>query len=66
MGDKRSYEYTLSIRAILSVDGMTADVFHFNSDFLKKVSGRIIGEVTGINRVLYDITSKPPATIEWE
>ena len=66
MGDSRSYEYTISIRAITSTDGMTADIFYFKENFLKKLSGRIIGEVKGVNRVLFDITSKPPATIEWE
>ena len=66
MGDSRSYEFTISIRAITSKDGMTADIFYFENNFLNLVSGRIIGEVRGINRVLYDITSKPPATIEWE
>ena len=66
MGDSRSYEYTISIRAITSSDGMTADIYYFKENFLKNLSGRIIGEVKGINRVLYDITSKPPATIEWE
>ena len=66
MGDSRSYELTISIRAITSKDGMTAEIFCFNESFLKKISGRIVGEVKGVNRVLYDITSKPPATIEWE
>jgi len=66
MGDSRSYEYTVSIRAITSTDGMTADIYYFREEFLKKLSGRIIGEVKGVNRVLFDITSKPPATIEWE
>ncbi len=66
MGDSRSYEYTISIRAIKSIDGMTADIFLFKGNFLKNLSGRIVGEVEGVNRVLLDITSKPPATIEWE
>jgi len=66
MGDSRSYEYTISVRAIKSMDGMTAEIFSFKLDFLKKLSGRIVGEVKGVNRVLLDITSKPPATIEWE
>ncbi len=66
MGDSRSYEYTVSVRAIKSIDGMTADIFLFKENFLKKLAGRIIGEVEGVNRVLLDITSKPPATIEWE
>ena len=66
MGDSRSYELTLSIRAITSKDGMTAEVFYFKEDFIQNLAGKIIGQVKGINRVLYDITSKPPATIEWE
>ena len=66
MGDSRSYELTLSIRAITSKDGMTAEVFYFKEDFLQNLAGKIIGQVKGINRVVYDITSKPPATIEWE
>ena len=66
MGDKRTYEYVLSLRAVTSVDGMTADIYHFNSNFLAKVSNKIINEVPGINRVVYDYTSKPPGTIEWE
>ena len=66
MGDSRSYEYTVSLRAITSNDGMTADIFYFKEEFLKRLSGKIIGEVKGVNRVLYDITSKPPATLEWE
>ena len=66
MGDSRSYELTISLRAITSKDGMTAEVFFFNDKFLKLITGRIIGEVIGVNRVLYDVTSKPPATIEWE
>jgi GMP synthase (glutamine-hydrolysing) len=65
-GDSRSYEYTLAIRAVTSIDGMTADFYPFKMSFLSKVSTRIINEVTGINRVVYDVTSKPPATIEWE
>ena len=66
MGDSRSYEYTVSLRAITSKDGMTAEVFYFKEDFLQSVVGKIVGQVKGVNRVLYDITSKPPATIEWE
>lgn len=66
MGDNRTYEYTLALRAVTSVDGMTADTYQFQSGFLAKVASRIIGEVKGINRVVYDYTSKPPATIEWE
>ncbi|MEX1063174.1 MAG: glutamine-hydrolyzing GMP synthase [Balneolaceae bacterium] len=66
MGDERTYEYTAAIRAVTSVDGMTADWAHLPYDFLSEVSGRIINEVRGINRVVYDISSKPPSTIEWE
>ncbi len=66
MGDARTYEYVCALRAVTSVDGMTADWFHFDPDFLACVSTRIINEVRGINRVVYDITSKPPGTIEWE
>jgi len=66
MGDSRSYELTLTIRAITSKDGMTAEVFYFKEDFIQNLAGKIIGQVKGINRVLYDITTKPPATIEWE
>ena len=66
MGDARTYEYVLSLRAVTSKDGMTADIYQFNYDFLTKVTNKIIGQVRGINRVTYDITSKPPGTIEWE
>ena len=66
MGDARTYDYVCALRAVTSVDGMTADWFHFDPDFLATVSTRIINEVRGINRVVYDITSKPPGTIEWE
>ena len=66
MGDKRSYEYVCVLRAVTSVDGMTADYFNFTNQFLSETSTRIINEVKGINRVTYDITSKPPGTIEWE
>ncbi|MBP3192941.1 glutamine-hydrolyzing GMP synthase [Natronogracilivirga saccharolytica] len=66
MGDERTYEFVVGLRAVTSVDGMTADWAHLPYDFLAKVSNRIINEVKGINRVVYDISSKPPATIEWE
>ena len=66
MGDARTHEYACSLRAVTSTDGMTADFFPFSHEFLSKVSNRIINEVKGINRVMYDITSKPPGTIEWE
>ncbi|NGP76454.1 glutamine-hydrolyzing GMP synthase [Balneolaceae bacterium YR4-1] len=66
MGDERTYEYTAALRAVTSVDGMTADWAHLPHPFLAKVSNRIINEVRGINRVAYDISSKPPSTIEWE
>ena len=66
MGDARTYEYVCALRAVTSVDGMTADIYHFDSDFLSLLSNKIINSVKGINRVVYDITSKPPGTIEWE
>jgi GMP synthase (glutamine-hydrolysing) len=66
MGDARTYENVLALRAVNSIDGMTADVYNFSSEFLSSVSNRIINEVRGINRVVYDYTSKPPGTIEWE
>ena len=66
MGDERTYEFTIALRAVTSVDGMTADWAHLPYDFLADVSNDIINNVKGINRVVYDISSKPPATIEWE
>ena len=66
MGDSRTYEYTCMLRAVTSYDGMTADFFNFKKNFIQKVSNRIINSVNGINRVLYDVTSKPPSTIELE
>lgn len=66
MGDERTYEFTIALRAVTSMDGMTADWAHLPYDFLSIVSNRIINEVKGINRVVYDVSSKPPSTIEWE
>jgi len=66
MGDERTYDAVLALRAVTSVDGMTADYYPFEHDFLGKVATRIINECRGINRVVYDVTSKPPGTIEWE
>ena len=66
MGDGRTYDYVCALRAVTSTDGMTADYYPFDHDFLGRVSTRIVNEVRGINRVVYDITSKPPGTIEWE
>ncbi|HEX4622476.1 MAG TPA: GMP synthase (glutamine-hydrolyzing), partial [Myxococcaceae bacterium] len=66
MGDERTYEYTAVLRAVTSVDGMTADWARLSHDVLERISSRITNEVRGINRVVFDISSKPPATIEWE
>jgi len=66
MGDHRTYEYVLALRAVTSTDGMTAEAFQFPGDFLPRVATRIVNEVKGVNRVTYDYTSKPPGTIEWE
>ena len=66
MGDYRTYDYVCALRAVTSVDGMTADIYPFDPAFLSRVATRIVNEVQGINRVVYDYTSKPPGTIEWE
>ncbi|MCZ6721630.1 MAG: glutamine-hydrolyzing GMP synthase [Proteobacteria bacterium] len=66
MGDARSYEYACALRAVTSTDGMTADFYHFDPAFLGFVANRIVNEVEGINRITFDVTSKPPGTIEWE
>lgn len=66
MGDGRTYDHACALRAVTSVDGMTADVYPFDMAFLTRVASRIVNEVRGVNRVTYDITSKPPGTIEWE
>ncbi len=66
MGDERTYDYVCGLRAVTSTDGMTADWYPFEPEFLARVSSRIVNQVRGVNRVVYDITSKPPGTIEWE
>jgi GMP synthase (glutamine-hydrolysing) len=66
MGDERTYENAVALRAVSSTDGMTADWCHLPYEFLARISNRIINQVKGVNRVTYDISSKPPATIEWE
>ena len=66
MGDQRTYDEVIALRAVTSKDGMTADRGHLPMEFLGRVSDRIINQVKGVNRVVYDVTSKPPGTIEWE
>ena len=66
MGDNRTYEFLCLLRAITSEDGKTADFFQFNKSFMQSISNQIVNNIRGINRVVYDITSKPPSTIELE
>jgi GMP synthase (glutamine-hydrolysing) len=66
MGDHRTYDSVCGLRAVTSTDGMTADVYPFDAHFLTGCATRIVNEVQGVNRVVYDYTSKPPGTIEWE
>jgi GMP synthase (glutamine-hydrolysing) len=66
MGDGRTYDEVVGLRAVTSTDGMTADFYPFDMGFLGRAATRIINEVRGVNRVVYDVTSKPPGTIEWE
>lgn len=65
-GDQRSHAHVVALRAVTSSDGMTADWYAFTPEFMRTVSSRIVNQVKGVNRVVYDITSKPPGTIEWE
>jgi GMP synthase (glutamine-hydrolysing) len=66
LGDFRTYDYVVGLRAVTSSDGMTTDFYPFDMGFIGRVATRIINEVKGVNRVVYDVTSKPPGTIEWE
>ncbi|MGE3760277.1 MAG: GMP synthase (glutamine-hydrolyzing), partial [Pseudobdellovibrionaceae bacterium] len=65
-GDGRTYDRVIALRAVTSVDGMTADWYPFDFEFMREMSNRITNQVRGVNRVVYDVTSKPPGTIEWE